>query len=288
MSQEQDQLLSGLREAILNYEEERAERLCFNITDCYRYLVQRYLKDLYKDSFPHSVYVQIPPFRDFLHYVYMAVACQTEVMNAQYFRLWGNHKKVLIADCLRAALRQVIQIGCSDSQYPGANNGITSPSFTPGASASQVPTPAIPTPMAPRSSSGLTFAALTKHNNAAAAKSQPPSSAPSELKKAFEDAVSARSRSSKAASQQSQSQKSARTPAGVPSSQAGAIVVDIPSGADKTSSDKTSSDKPASHKTAPDKTFSHKTAKTPSTRRSVRSKRSAATARSMKTPSLHE
>lgn len=128
---------------IIDAEERRATELCYQITDCYRSMVRLYVEEMFKDEPARAITVTIPAFPGFLHEIYKQLVQLSDIRNGIYFQLFGTHRKNVVADAIRAALRVVVSRGSSDA--PPLLSPPASP-LGPSISQMRTPVPAPPTP----------------------------------------------------------------------------------------------------------------------------------------------
>jgi len=184
---------------ILEGEERRATGMCYQISDCYRHLVRTYAEEIFKDEPEHKITLTIPSCTNFIHEVYKQLILLHEVRSGLYFQLFGLHRKNVIVDAIRAALRNVISRGSAehDSYVPPLSPG---PSISrrelPPAAAAPMTTPILspappapPAPVPPPSASSAASSAPTPKPKPKPTLTAPPSRPPTTVSQAFERAI---------------------------------------------------------------------------------------------------
>lgn len=172
---------------ILEGEERRAASMCHQISDCYRHLVKTYVEEIFKDEPEHKITITIPSCANFIHEVYKQLILLHEIRTGLYFQLFGLHRKSVVVDAIRAALRNVVSRSSAENDSVPPLLG-----SSPGPSISQRVISPIPSPVASLSPPPATSAPKLPPVPLLPAKpvlTAPPSRPPSNVSQAFERAI---------------------------------------------------------------------------------------------------
>jgi len=168
---------------ILEGEERRAASMCYQISDCYRHMVRTFAEEVFKDEPEQKITITIPSCANFIHQVYKELIQLHEIRSGLYFQLFGLHRKGVIVDAIRAALRNVISRGSAEQEPPP-------PLSSPGPSISQRhPSPPPLPPQAPINSPPPPPPPPPKTAKPKPTLTAPPSRPPTTVSQAFERAI---------------------------------------------------------------------------------------------------
>lgn len=120
--------------SMLTEDVDKCEQQMYNFSDAYRYLVISYIREMFKDDFPHTITMSIPPIRDFIRLVYEALAEHPEPPQFHWTSS-ADVQKSITAACVRKALQEIVKSGMSDDPYEDYN-----PLTGPCTSVSRAPT----------------------------------------------------------------------------------------------------------------------------------------------------